>query len=290
MANAPHRGVSSIVMWSSLAHALAHGSGSLGLARARTSTAAFATWTPLATTPPGQLGRPCRRPLLHASAGGFRSKVSSLLGVGDNSGDGNGIGGDDGNYGLEGLSATELKRLLEEREVDYRDCVEKKELVARLEQAMAEGRSPRSISTGTSAAAGLLPEEERTVQMFRKVSPTVVFIETSQDVRQPFSMRALELPQGTGSGFVWDDQVRSHHRPSTSSAPATPTNPSIQPTSTTHHHPPRATSSPITTSFSRWSADRALVVRLRSLSKAQRSLSMLSLWEPSPIRTWPYCA
>ena len=194
----------SIVMWSSLAHALAYGSGSLGLARVRTSTAAFATWTPLAATPPGHLGRPGRRPLLHASAGGFRSKVSSLLGVGDNSGDGNGIGGDDGNYGLEGLSATELKRLLEEREVDYRDCVEKKELAARLKQAMAEGRSPRSIST----AAGLLPEEERTVQMFRKVSPTVVFIETSQDVRQPFSMRALELPQGTGSGFVWDDQVR----------------------------------------------------------------------------------
>lgn len=50
--------------------------------------------------------------------------------------------------------------------------------------------------------------------MFARVSPTVVFIETSQDVRQPFSMRALEVPQGTGSGFVWDDQghiVTNYH-------------------------------------------------------------------------------
>merc|ERR1719399_700978 len=77
---------------------------------------------------------------------------------------------------------------------------------------MASGAAPRS-TVGT-AAARLLPEEERTVNMFRKVSPTVVFIETSQDVRQPFSMRALEVPQGTGSGFVWDEQghvVTNYH-------------------------------------------------------------------------------
>jgi len=113
---------------------------------------------------------------------------------------------------LEGLSVSELKNLLAERDVDYRDCIEKKELVARLETAMKEGRP--TTNRGASLGGGLMQEEDRTVRLFEKVSPSVVFIETAQQVRQPFSMRALEVPQGTGSGFIWDDQghvVTNYH-------------------------------------------------------------------------------
>lgn len=113
--------------------------------------------------------------------------------------------------GLEGLSVSELKNLLAERDVDYRDCIEKKELVARLETAMREGRP---TNRGASLGGGLMQEEDRTVKLFEKASPSVVFIETAQQVRQPFSMRALEVPQGTGSGFIWDNQghvVTNYH-------------------------------------------------------------------------------
>mmetsp|Transcript_19245 Transcript_19245/g.55982 ORF Transcript_19245/g.55982 Transcript_19245/m.55982 type:complete len:225 (+) Transcript_19245:103-777(+) len=45
--------------------------------------------------------------------------------------------------GFEALSVSELKSLLAERGVDFRDCIEKRELIARLEKAMQEGRTPK---------------------------------------------------------------------------------------------------------------------------------------------------
>jgi S1-C subfamily serine protease len=47
--------------------------------------------------------------------------------------------------------------------------------------------------------------EKTYVELFRKASQTVVHI-TTLDVRTDmFRLRALEVPTGTGSGFVWDD-------------------------------------------------------------------------------------
>ena len=51
--------------------------------------------------------------------------------------------------------------------------------------------------------SALSPEEDRTIALFKKASPSVAYIRTTQLAREsPFSMRALEVPQGTGSGFV----------------------------------------------------------------------------------------
>ena len=60
-----------------------------------------------------------------------------------------------------------------------------------------------------------LAEEERaTIALFERASPSVTFI-TSLAVRQDaFSMNVLEIPQGSGSGFVWDEQghvVTNYH-------------------------------------------------------------------------------
>jgi S1-C subfamily serine protease len=54
---------------------------------------------------------------------------------------------------------------------------------------------------------GDLSDIEKTyVELFRKASQSVVHI-TTLDVRTDiFRLRALEVPTGTGSGFLWDDQ------------------------------------------------------------------------------------
>jgi len=51
----------------------------------------------------------------------------------------------------------------------------------------------------------LAPDETSTIELFKNVSPSVVYITSIAVERDIFSFRALEIPRGTGSGFVWDD-------------------------------------------------------------------------------------
>ncbi len=51
----------------------------------------------------------------------------------------------------------------------------------------------------------LTTEEESTIALFQRVSPAVVFITTVSTVRSFWSADAMEVPQGTGTGFIWDD-------------------------------------------------------------------------------------
>ena len=65
--------------------------------------------------------------------------------------------------------------------------------------APAEARpvAPRSDLTG---------EEAATIELFERVSPSVVFITSLTTVRRSrFSLDTLQVPRGTGSGFVWDE-------------------------------------------------------------------------------------
>ncbi len=56
-----------------------------------------------------------------------------------------------------------------------------------------------------SPAARELAEEERArIELFRAASPSVVFITTTARRRDFFRMNILEIPQGSGSGFIWD--------------------------------------------------------------------------------------
>ncbi len=53
---------------------------------------------------------------------------------------------------------------------------------------------------------GELGSEERvTMEIFEKVSPSVVYITNKRLKRDFFSFTVTEIPQGTGSGFLWDD-------------------------------------------------------------------------------------
>ena len=68
-----------------------------------------------------------------------------------------------------------------------------------LRQGSADG-GPRAV-----APRGALSTEERTtIGIFENASPAVVYITTVQHVRDFFSRNVMRVPQGTGSGFVWD--------------------------------------------------------------------------------------
>jgi hypothetical protein len=54
------------------------------------------------------------------------------------------------------------------------------------------------------ANANLDPSETRRIEVFEKVAPSVVFIDTFTERRDVFTTNVLEVPLGTGSGFVWD--------------------------------------------------------------------------------------
>jgi S1-C subfamily serine protease len=54
------------------------------------------------------------------------------------------------------------------------------------------------------ARSALLPDEENTIQAARAASPSVVFIINNVAVRTGIFMDEFSVPQGAGSGFVWD--------------------------------------------------------------------------------------
>ncbi len=51
---------------------------------------------------------------------------------------------------------------------------------------------------------GLTPEEKRDIDVFRRASAAVVFITNIAKQQDFWSMTEREIPQGSGSGFVWD--------------------------------------------------------------------------------------
>jgi S1-C subfamily serine protease len=57
-------------------------------------------------------------------------------------------------------------------------------------------------------------DEANTTEVFSNASPSVVYVTSSALRRQMFSLNVMEIPQGAGSGFVWDDSgliVTNYH-------------------------------------------------------------------------------
>ena len=106
--------------------------------------------------------------------------------------------------GLSKLSVTELKRLLTERGVDFRDCLEKRDLVERLESTGKHQRTSASQRFGTSAPRLYTEQEKNTVATFQKVAPAVAYITSTVTQQRSFSLQQQEVPVGAGSGFLWD--------------------------------------------------------------------------------------
>ncbi|CAB9509668.1 Probable periplasmic serine endoprotease DegP-like [Seminavis robusta] len=114
------------------------------------------------------------------------------------------------NSAFNNLSVSELKRLLGERGIDFRDCLEKYELIQRLQES-----SP-AFRTVSPPVDPLTAHERGIIQTFKKASPSVAYVQTTSKAfaRKGLAIRGLEIPAGTGSGFLWDNQghvVTNYH-------------------------------------------------------------------------------
>ena len=102
---------------------------------------------------------------------------------------------------LSRLSVTELKNLLDQNDIDYRDCLEKRDLVDRL----VENKERTGYYGGKNGNdLGLSHEENRVVNTFKRASPSVAFISVGQAqmVQRGFSTSQQDVPIGSGSGFL----------------------------------------------------------------------------------------
>lgn len=63
--------------------------------------------------------------------------------------------------------------------------------------------SPHAEPRAVTARGDLADDEQATIEIFQSASPSVVHITTTV-MRQGARMRALEIPEGTGTGFLWD--------------------------------------------------------------------------------------
>jgi S1-C subfamily serine protease len=60
---------------------------------------------------------------------------------------------------------------------------------------------PREVS----ARGALHPNEQATIELFEKSRPSVVYITTQARVVDRWTRNVFNIPRGSGSGFVWDD-------------------------------------------------------------------------------------
>jgi S1-C subfamily serine protease len=58
----------------------------------------------------------------------------------------------------------------------------------------------------TQQVGDLGADEKANIEVFKQVSPSVTYITNKRFQRDYFSFNVMEIPQGTGSGFLWDDK------------------------------------------------------------------------------------
>lgn len=73
---------------------------------------------------------------------------------------------------------------------------------------------PAAAPRPVTARGDLASDERSTIELFRGASPSVAYITSLTQRRDFFSFNIYEIPQGTGSGFLWDNQghvVTNYH-------------------------------------------------------------------------------
>jgi S1-C subfamily serine protease len=64
--------------------------------------------------------------------------------------------------------------------------------------------NPDAVPRAITPRGDLAADEQATIELFRQASPAVVYITSLTLKRDFFSLNLFEIPQGTGSGFIWD--------------------------------------------------------------------------------------
>ncbi len=65
-------------------------------------------------------------------------------------------------------------------------------------------RDPQAQPREVTPRADLHEDEKATIALFEQAAPSVVYITTLVHQRDLFTLNVLEIPKGTGSGFIWD--------------------------------------------------------------------------------------
>jgi S1-C subfamily serine protease len=69
----------------------------------------------------------------------------------------------------------------------------------------AAARDPSAAPRPVTPRGDLAADEKSTIALFRQASPSVVHITTVTVARDFFTLNLLQIPEGSGSGFVWDE-------------------------------------------------------------------------------------
>jgi len=62
------------------------------------------------------------------------------------------------------------------------------------------------LETDAGKTHVLTDDESNNIAIFSDVSPSVVFVTNTQLRRQLFSLNVMEIPKGSGTGFIWDEK------------------------------------------------------------------------------------
>jgi S1-C subfamily serine protease len=76
------------------------------------------------------------------------------------------------------------------------------------------GLDPNAVPRAVTPRGDLAEDEKTTIAIFRQASPSVVHITTLALRQDAFSLDLFQIPRGTGSGFVWDQDghvVTNYH-------------------------------------------------------------------------------
>lgn len=66
--------------------------------------------------------------------------------------------------------------------------------------------NPQATPRAVAPRGNLGEQEKAIIALFRQAAPAVVFITTLARQRDIFSLNLSEIPQGTGSGFIWNQE------------------------------------------------------------------------------------
>ena len=83
----------------------------------------------------------------------------------------------------------------------------KNKVVVEQQPAINQQIMPASEEAPIRAALpprGLLDAEKSTIDLFERATPSVVYITTTNIQRSYYSRNEMEIPRGSGSGFIWD--------------------------------------------------------------------------------------
>ena len=70
------------------------------------------------------------------------------------------------------------------------------------------GLDPNAAPRVVAPRGDLAEDEKSTIDLFKQASPSVVHITSLVERQDRFTFNVQEIPRGTGTGFIWDDEGR----------------------------------------------------------------------------------